>query len=34
MKRINDGLSKNLFVIPFQAEPPVGVKAINELLKN
>jgi arsenite-transporting ATPase len=25
IKRIKEGLSKNLFVIPFQSEPPVGV---------
>jgi arsenite-transporting ATPase len=33
MKRINDGLSDNLFAIPFQSEPPVGVQALHELLK-
>jgi arsenite-transporting ATPase len=33
MKRINDGLSDNLFAIPFQSEPPVGVHALHELLK-
>jgi arsenite-transporting ATPase len=32
MKRINDGLSDNLFAIPFQSEPPVGVHALRELL--
>jgi arsenite-transporting ATPase len=32
MKRIHDGLSDNLFAIPFQAEPPVGVAALHVLL--
>lgn len=32
MKRINAGLSKNLFVIPFQSEPPVGVNALRALI--
>jgi arsenite-transporting ATPase len=32
MNRIHDGLSNNVFVIPFQSEPPVGVHALNELL--
>ena len=32
MQRINDGLSNNLFAIPFQAEPPVGVDALHQLL--
>ena len=33
MKRINSGLSKNLFVIPFRSEPPVGVNALRALIK-
>jgi arsenite-transporting ATPase len=32
MKRIREGLSNHLFVIPFQAEPPLGVAALHELL--
>jgi arsenite-transporting ATPase len=32
MNRIHDGLSSNVFAIPFQSEPPVGVHALNELL--
>lgn len=32
MKRINAGLSKNLFAIPFQSEPPVGVNALRALM--
>jgi arsenite-transporting ATPase len=32
IRRINDGLSGNLFAIPFQSEPPVGVHALHELL--
>ena len=32
MKRINQGLSKNLFAIPFQSKPPVGVHALRELI--
>jgi arsenite-transporting ATPase len=32
MKRINSGLSKNLFVIPFRSEPPVGVNALRALI--
>ena len=32
MKRINAGLSKNLFAIPFQSEPPVGVNALRALI--
>ena len=32
MKRINAGLSKNLFAIPFQSEPPVGVNALRGLI--
>lgn len=32
MKRITDGLSENLFAIPFQSAPPVGVHALHELL--
>ncbi len=32
MQRINDGLSNNLFAIPFQAEPPIGVHALHDLL--
>ncbi len=32
IRRINDGLSENLFAIPFQSEPPVGVHALHELL--
>lgn len=32
MQRINNGLSDNLFAIPFQSEPPVGVHALRELL--
>jgi arsenite-transporting ATPase len=32
MKRINSGLSKNLFVIPFLLEPPVGVNALRALI--
>ena len=32
MKRINQGLSKNLFAIPFQSQPPVGVHALRELI--
>lgn len=32
MKRINEGLSKNLYVIPFQSEPPVGVEALRGLI--
>ena len=32
MKRINSGLSKNLFVIPFRLEPPVGVNALRALI--
>jgi arsenite-transporting ATPase len=32
MKRINNGLSDNFFAIPFQSEPPVGVRALRELL--
>lgn len=31
MKRINEGLSHNLFAIPFQSEPPVGVHALHAL---
>lgn len=34
MKRINAGLSNNLFVIPFQSEPPVGVDALRGLIKH
>jgi arsenite-transporting ATPase len=34
MKRIKAGLSKNLFAIPFQSEPPVGVNALRELLND
>lgn len=33
MKRINSELSKNLFVIPFRSEPPVGVNALRALIK-
>jgi arsenite-transporting ATPase len=33
MKRINSGLSKNLFVIPFRSEPPIGVNALRALIK-
>ena len=32
MQRINDGLSNNLFVIPFQSEPPVGIHALRRLI--
>jgi arsenite-transporting ATPase len=32
MKRINAGLSNNLFAIPFQSEPPVGVNALRALI--
>jgi arsenite-transporting ATPase len=32
MKRINSGLSKNLFVIPFRSESPVGVNALRALI--
>ena len=32
MIRIKKGLSKNLFAIPFQSEPPVGVQALRKLL--
>jgi arsenite-transporting ATPase len=32
MKRINAGLSKNLYAIPFQSEPPVGVNALRGLI--
>ncbi len=32
IQRINDGLSNNLFAIPFQAEPPIGVGALHDLL--
>ena len=32
MKRIHAGLSKNLFAIPFQSEPPVGVSALRALI--
>lgn len=32
MNRIHDGLSSNVFAIPFQAEPPIGVNALHELL--
>ena len=31
IKRIKAGLSKNLFVIPFQSEPPVGVSALRQI---
>ena len=31
IKRIKAGLSKNLFVIPFQSEPPVGVSALKQI---
>ena len=31
MKRINSGLSKNLFAIPFQSKPPVGIHALLNL---
>lgn len=34
MKRINAGLSNNLFAIPFQSEPPVGVDALRGLVKH
>ena len=33
MKRINAGLSNNLFAIPFRSEPPVGVNALRALIK-
>jgi arsenite-transporting ATPase len=32
IQRIKDGLSKNLFAIAFQAHPPVGVRALQELI--
>jgi len=32
IQRIQDGLSKNLFAIAFQAHPPVGVRALQELI--
>jgi arsenite/tail-anchored protein-transporting ATPase len=32
MQRINDGLSNNLFAIPFQSEPPVGIHALRRLI--
>ena len=32
MKRIHAGLSNNLFAIPFQSEPPVGVHALLKLI--
>ncbi len=32
IQRITDGLSKNLFAIAFQAHPPVGVRALQELI--
>ena len=32
IKRIQDGLAVNLFAIPFQTEPPVGVAALRGLL--
>ena len=32
LKRIKAGLSKNLFVIPFKSEPPVGVNALHALI--
>ena len=31
IKRIKKGLSKNLFVIPYQSEPPVGVSALKQI---
>ena len=31
IKRIKEGLSKNLFVIPFQSDPPVGVSALKQI---
>jgi arsenite-transporting ATPase len=33
MTRIHNGLSDNLFFIPFQSEAPVGVQALSELLE-
>ncbi len=32
MKRIEQGLSRNLFVIPFRPESPVGIEALHHLL--
>ena len=32
IKRIENGLSKNLFAIPFQAQPSVGVRALEALV--
>lgn len=32
IKRIKEGLSKNLFVIPFQSEPPIGISALRLII--